>query len=304
MCRDNISNQDRRDIDSFVDAIWLERGLSKHTLNAYRLDLEGLSRWLSLQSQQGIIAVDRQQLLEYLSIRVKEGNKPRTTARFLSSIRRFYRYWLREERISIDPSERIDSPKLGRPLPDTLSEQDVIALLETPDTADSIGLRDRSMLELMYATGLRVTELVELGVDEINLSQGIVRTVGKGNKDRLVPMGEEAQNWLDQYLSVARPLLLKGQQETCLFVTRRRQGMTRQAFWYLIKRYGQLAGITKALSPHMMRHSFATHLLNNGADLRVVQMLLGHSDLSTTQIYTHVANERLKLLHEQHHPRG
>ena len=302
--KQRVLDQDRLDIDAFLDAIWVERGLSAHTLTAYRQDLEGLARWLASSSKKGILATGRQHLLDYLSFRVKEGSKPRSTARFLSSIRRFYRYWLREERINQDPTDKIDSPKLGRPLPGALSEQDVLLLLHAPNTSESLGLRDRTMLELMYATGLRVSELVDLSVEEVNRRQGVIRTVGKGNKDRLVPMGEEAQNWLDRYMEEARPILLKGEAQTRLFVTRRRQGMTRQAFWYLIKRYGLLAGITRDLSPHTLRHSFATHLLNHGADLRVVQMLLGHSDLSTTQIYTHVANERLKSLHEQHHPRG
>jgi len=299
-----ILDQDRQDIDAFLDAIWVERGLSEHTLVAYRQDLEGLARWLTKSSHKGLLTIGRQHLLDYLSFRVNEGCKPRSTARLLSSVRRFYRYWLREERINQDPTDKIDSPKLGRPLPNALSEKDVLSLLHAPDTSESIGLRDRTMLELMYATGLRVSELVDLSVEEVNLRQGVVRTVGKGNKDRLVPIGEEAQNWLDRYMEESRPKLLKGEPQTRLFVTRRRSGMTRQAFWYLIKRYGLLAGINRKLSPHILRHSFATHLLNHGADLRVVQMLLGHSDLSTTQIYTHVANERLKSLHEQHHPRG
>lgn len=299
-----LAEGDRDNIQAFLDAIWVERGLSVHTLNAYKQDLEGFARWLSKTSDIGILAIERQHLLDYLSFRVTEGSKPRSTARFISSTRRFYRYWLREERIKTDPTEKIDSPKLVRPLPDALTEHDVVSLLESPNTDESIGLRDRSMLELMYATGLRVSELVELSVEEVNLRQGVVRTTGKGRKDRIVPMGEESQVWIERYMAESRPILLKGQTETRLFVTRRRQGMTRQAFWYLIKRYGQIAGIKRDLSPHMLRHSFATHLLNNGADLRVVQMLLGHSDLSTTQIYTHVANERLQSLHEQHHPRG
>jgi integrase/recombinase XerD len=291
-------------IEYFIDHLWMERGLSDNTLNAYRTDLQGFARWLF--SREGIVMLqaDRQQLLAYLSARVQDGARPRTTARLISSIKRFYQYWIREKRITTDPSEKIEPPKLGRSLPHALTEAEVEALLQAPDTKQPLGIRDRAMLELMYATGVRVSELVTLKLTEINQRQGVLRTQGKGSKERLVPMGEEAANWLMRYQQEVRPELLKGMAHQALFVTRRREAMTRQAFWYLIKRYAKAAGISKPLSPHTIRHCFATHLLNHGADLRAVQMLLGHSDLSTTQIYTHVAKERLKNIHAQHHPRG
>jgi integrase/recombinase XerD len=291
-------------IDAFLDAIWAEHGLSDHTLAAYRADLNALARWLQGRG----VAVEqagRADLLAYLSHRVAAGARPRSTARLLSSLRRFYRHLVRDGRRMDDPTAQIDSPKLGRPLPDTLTEADVEALLAAPNIADDLGLRDRAMLELIYATGLRVSELVGLKVDQVNLRHGVVRTLGKGGKERLVPLGEEASAWVSRYLADARPVLLRGR-GACddLFVTRRGSAMTRQAFWHLIRRYARQAGIAKHLSPHTLRHAFATHLLNHGADLRVVQMLLGHSDLSTTQIYTHVARARLKELHGEHHPRG
>lgn len=302
--RNSISPVDQDYIELFIDTLWMERGLSDNTLNAYRTDLQGLAHWLNKKTKNDLLSVEREQLLAYLSSRVQQGAKPRTTARLISSIRRFYQYWIREKKLEIDPSDRIETPKLGRSLPHALTEAEVESLLLAPNTDDLIGLRDRAMLELLYATGLRVSELVNLKLTEINLRQGVVRTQGKGGKDRLVPMGEEASSWLTEYINEARAELLKGLTHKALFMTRRREAMTRQAFWYLIKRYATLAGIKKKLSPHTIRHSFATHLLNHGADLRSVQMLLGHSDLSTTQIYTHVAQERLKNLHAQHHPRG
>ncbi|ACL73207.1 tyrosine recombinase XerD [Thioalkalivibrio sulfidiphilus HL-EbGr7] len=291
-------------IDAFLDAIWAEHGLSDHTLAAYRADLMALARWLGPRGKR-VEQADRGDLLAYLSHRVAGGARPRSTARLLSSLRRFYRHQVRDGRRQDDPTAQIDSPKLGRPLPDTLSETDVEALLASPDTDTDLGLRDRAMLELLYATGLRVSELVGLRVDQVNLRHGVVRTLGKGSKERLVPLGEEASVWVERYLGAARPALLAGQ-GACddLFVTRRGGAMTRQAFWHLLRRYAAQAGIHKHLSPHTLRHAFATHLLNHGADLRVVQMLLGHSDLSTTQIYTHVARARLKELHGKHHPRG
>lgn len=298
-----VSTKDMDAIEAYLDAQWMERGLSQNTLSAYRSDLQHLAKWLSQQSAS-LLHAERTQLLDYLSVRVQQGSRPRSTARLLSSTKRFYQYWVREKRLSVDPSERIDAPKLGRALPKSLTEAEVEALLKAPDTKDVIGLRDRTMLEVLYATGLRVSELVQLRVEQINLRQGVLRTVGKGNKERLVPLGEEALNWLIRYLDEARPIIVQKASNDFLFITRRRQPMTRQAFWYLIKRYALLAGIRKHLSPHTLRHCFATHLLNHGADLRVVQMLLGHSDLSTTQIYTHVARERLKSLHSTHHPRG
>jgi integrase/recombinase XerD len=225
-------------------------------------------------------------------------------SRLIASLRRFYRFSLRENRIAVDPTLQIESPKLPRSLPKSLSEDDVVALLNAPNLNDSIGLRDRAMLEILYASGLRVSELVELKVTEVSLSEGVVRVTGKGSKTRLVPMGEVAVDWISRYLNEARPVILEKRLSDSLFVTQRGGSMTRQAFWYLIKRYALLAGIHKAMSPHVLRHAFATHLLNHGADLRVVQMLLGHSDISTTQIYTHVARERLKQLHTAHHPRG
>ncbi len=291
-------------LQRFLDALWMERGLSDHTLSAYRRDLQGVAQWLHAQHRLSLEQATRPQLLEYLQTRVAAGAKPRTTARLLSSVRRFYRYLVREQLLSQDPSARIDSPKLGRGLPKALTEAEVEALLRAPVTADVLGLRDRAMLELLYACGLRVSELVALQLQQVNLQQGVVRIMGKGSKERLVPLGEEAVSWLERYLLTARPELVKGGGSAALFSTRRGAAMTRQAFWYLIKRYARQAGISSHLSPHTLRHAFATHLLNHGADLRVVQMLLGHSNLSTTQIYTHVARERLKTLHAAHHPRG
>jgi len=292
-----------REIEQFTDALWMERGLSRNTLTAYRNDLSGLAGWL-LKQGKTLVTAQRQDLLGYLSDRVHGGAKPRTTARMLSSMRRFYRYLIREGQLREDPSVRIDTPRIGRPLPDSLSESEVEALLAAPDETDTLGIRDRAMLELLYACGLRVSELVGMTTDQASLTQGVVRLVGKGSKERLVPMGEEAIEWLQYYLDESRPDLAGESSARHLFITRRGKGMTRQAFWYRIRHYAVKAGINKPLSPHTLRHAFATHLLNHGADLRVVQMLLGHSDLSTTQIYTHVARERLKDLHAKHHPRG
>ena len=290
-------------IEQFTDALWMEHGLSKNTLTAYRNDLAGLAIWLAKQGRL-LRTARRQDLLAYLSERVADGARPRTTARLVSSMRRFYRHLVREGSLQEDPSVRIATPRIGRPLPDTLSEAEVETLLDAPDDQDALGLRDRAMLELLYACGLRVSELVSVTSDQVNLMQGVVRLVGKGNKERLVPLGEEAVDWLQRYIDTGRPELAGGSIARQLFITRRGAGMTRQAFWYRIRHYAVKSGINKPLSPHTLRHAFATHLLNHGADLRVVQMLLGHSDLSTTQIYTHVARERLKELHAQHHPRG
>lgn len=281
----------------------MERGLSDNTLAAYRSDLTGLTNWLVKRNCKPVEA-RRDQLLAYLAQRVADGAQPRTTARLLSSMRRFYRYLVREGRLQEDPSARIDSPRLGRPLPETLSEEEVESLLAAPDVRGPIGVRDRTMLELVYATGLRVSELVQLRCDQVNFRQGVLRVIGKGGKERVVPIGEEALDWLQRYLSQARAHLLGDSAEGCLFLNQRGGAMSRQAFWHRIKIYGRMAGIQRPLSPHTLRHAFATHLLNHGADLRVVQMLLGHSDLSTTQIYTHVARERLQELHAKHHPRG
>ena len=291
-------------IEQFLDAIWMERGLSENTLAAYRNDLIGYSRWLTSQQQSDLMAVRREDVQTYLAQRVAANSSPRSTARLLSTLRRFYAWLRRVNRISEDPTALIEAPKLGRPLPKTLTESEVEALLAAPDTQTLLGLRDRTMLEVLYASGLRVSELVNLTIMQLNLQQGVIRVSGKGNKERLVPLGEEAVSWLQRYIQDARFALLNGQACDALFVTQRREAMTRQAFWYMIKRHAQTAGIEKALSPHTLRHAFATHLLNHGADLRVVQMLLGHSDLSTTQIYTHVARARLKDLHARHHPRG
>jgi integrase/recombinase XerD len=295
------SEADEGRIDAFLDALWMERGLSRNTLDAYRSDLQALAGWLATQGLD-LPSADRGHLLEYLASRA--GSRPRSTARRLSALRRFYRHLVRVRVIGEDPTALIESPRLGRPLPDALTETEVEALLGAPDVETALGLRDRTMLELVYATGLRVSELVGLHRLQVNLRQGVVRVVGKGSKERLVPFGEEASDWLDRYLRAARPDLLGARESEDLFVTERGEGMTRQAFWYRIKRYGREADIRKHLSPHTLRHSFATHLLNHGADLRVVQLLLGHRDISTTQIYTHVARERLRQLHAKHHPRG
>ena len=291
-------------IEQFLDAVWMERGLSENTLAAYRNDLTAYARWLGTEQARGLARVGREQIQAYLAHRVATRASPRSTARLLSTLRRFYAWLRRENRISDDPTALIEAPKLGRPLPKTLTEAEVEALLAAPDTETLLGLRDRTMLEVLYATGLRVSELVNLTATQVNLQQGVVRVTGKGNKERLVPLGEEAVSWLERYLKEGRNTLLNGQACDALFVTQRREAMTRQAFWYMIKRHAQNAAIDKTLSPHTLRHAFATHLLNHGADLRVVQMLLGHSDLSTTQIYTYVARARLKELHARHHPRG
>ncbi|MFC1603284.1 site-specific tyrosine recombinase XerD [Pseudomonadota bacterium] len=291
-------------IDRFADAMWVERGLSQNTLAAYQSDLHAVAKWLQEEKQQALLQAEQQDLLDYLAVRSKRKDSPRSSARLLSCLRQFYQHALREGAVKIDPSAQIDSPKLGRPLPKSLTEQEVEALLNAPDQGEPEGFRDRVMLEVLYATGLRVSELVGLRPDQVSLTQGVVRVTGKGGKDRLVPLGDEAISWLERFSSGPRQDLLKQRPCTELFPTRRGSGMTRQAFWYLIKKHAQRAGITKHLSPHTLRHAFATHLVNHGADLRVVQMLLGHSDLSTTQIYTHVARERLKSLHAQHHPRG
>lgn len=295
-------------IEIFLDSIWMERGLSENTLKAYRTDLNNFVKWLILSFNENIedklIHIERKDIEKYLSELKTREISPRSRARLLSSLRLFYAYLLRNKKIEIDPVALIDAPKQGRSLPKTLTEEEVESLLLAPDTSTLLGLRDRVLFEVLYATGLRVTELVSLVLSQVNLQQGVIRVTGKGNKERLVPLGEEAIIWLEKYLLATRSDLLKGHVTDALFVTKRGSEMTRQAFWYLIKRYALQAEIVTAISPHTLRHAFATHLLNHGADLRVVQMLLGHSDLSTTQIYTHVANERLKSLHSEHHPRG
>ena len=292
------------DVERYLDSLWMERGLSENTLSAYRRDLTLFSEWLDQQGAQSLLAADASQIQSYLGLKLRQGASPRSSARFLSAARSFYRWSLREGRIVDDPTLRIESPKQGRPLPKSLSETDVDQLLTTPDLELPLEFRDRTMLEILYACGLRVSELVSLRVEQVGLNQGIVRVLGKGGKERLVPMGEEALDWLTQYMRGPRTELLKGQPSNVLFPSNRSREMTRQTFWYRIKIYAKRAGIQTHLSPHTLRHAFATHLLNHGADLRVVQMLLGHSDLSTTQIYTHVASQRMQALHEQHHPRG
>ena len=290
-------------IDRFLDALWLEKGLSDNTREAYRSDLALFNGWLQEQSVE-LDQAGREVILDHLAWRVDKAYKPRSTARFLSGVRGFYRFLLREKLILVDPTLQVDMPQLGRPLPKSLSEADVEALLAAPDLSDAIGQRDRAMLEVLYACGLRVTELISLTLEQVNLRQGVLRVMGKGSKERLVPMGEEAIVWIERYMRDARDELLNGRPSDVLFPSQRGEQMTRQTFWHRIKHQAMVAGISKSLSPHTLRHAFATHLLNHGADLRVVQMLLGHSDLSTTQIYTHVARARLQDMHAKHHPRG
>lgn len=290
-------------LDEFCDALWLEEGLSRNTLESYRRDLRLFSEWLELQGH-ALLEATPSDLLAYISWQFARQASPRTSSRSLSSLRRLYRYLLRQGKIRVDPTLRIEMPKLPRALPKGMSEADVEALLAAPEEHDALGMRDRAMLETLYATGLRVTELVGLPLSGLSLDMGVVRVMGKGAKERLVPLGEQAVECLARYLRESRPVLLNGRSCAAVFVTQRGDAMTRQAFWYLIKRHAALAGLAATLSPHTLRHAFATHLLNHGADLRVVQMLLGHSDISTTQIYTHVARERLKALHQKHHPRG
>ena len=292
------------DIERYMDALWMEKGLSENTLAAYRRDLSQFDQWLTANHGVTLVEADRAALLAYLGVRLQRGQSQRSTARFMSCARGFYRWLVREGRINLDPSLDVDSPKLGRPLPRSLSEQDVDRLLQAPDLEDVLECRDRTMLELLYACGLRVSELTGLQMSQVSINQGVVRVFGKGSKERLVPMGEEALAWLQRFLAGPRAKLLKGIPSDVVFPSRRGRQMTRQTFWYRIKIYARRAGIDKSLSPHTLRHAFATHLLNHGADLRVVQMLLGHSDLTTTQIYTHVARQRMQELHSQHHPRG
>lgn len=291
-------------LERFLEELWAVEGLAPLTLEAYRRDLITLQRWLATR---GVPLADagRADLLGFLGARMQAGARPRSAARWLSSLRRFYRFLVGAGLRTDDPSVRIEAPRPGSPLPDSLSEAQVEALLAAPDLATALGLRDRAMLEVLYATGLRVSELVALEHSQINTRQGVLRVTGKGARERLVPLGEEAGDGLRTYLQQSRPELMQGHSPAeAVFVTRRGAGMTRQAFWYRIKTYAVAAGIRAPLSPHTLRHAFATHLLDHGADLRVVQMLLGHSSLSTTQIYTHVARARLQALHAEHHPRG
>mgnify|MGYP001177083350 FL=1 len=289
-------------IDSFIDELWLEKGLSKNTLTAYRNDIQTFSNWYKGNS---LLEVERVDLLDYLADRLKQGFSSRSTARSLSSLRAFYSHLTVRHNLKEDPTSRVESPKLGRSLPKTLSEEEVERLIQAPDVDDDIGLRDRAMLELIYACGLRVSELISLDILNINLRQGVIRVIGKGEKERLVPMGEEALHWIERYINKSRPNFIKADNKiTEVFLSKRGKAMTRQTFWYRLKEYAQLASINKELSPHTLRHAFATHLINHGADLRTVQLLLGHSSLSTTQIYTEVARHRMKELHNEHHPRG
>lgn len=292
------------EITSFIDSLWLEKGLSENTLSAYRSDLQQFNSWLEKQ-KSSIRKASTENINQYLVHCHKKSYSARTSARILSVLKRFYRWGLRENLITNDPTLNISSPKLAKPLPISLSEEEVEKLLQAPNTDKPIGMRDRVLLELVYATGLRVSELVKLTLQQIDMQLGLVRILGKGGKERIVPVGEEALDWLQKYINRDRKTLLEGKAVTdYVFVTTRGGGMTRQAFWHIIKNYALAAGIHINISPHTLRHAFATHLLNNGADLRSVQALLGHSDLSTTQIYTHLAKARLQAFHEKHHPRS
>ena len=290
-------------IDAFLDSAWLESGLSRNTLSAYRSDLRHFAAWLA-QREAGLAEADRTRVMSYLSHRMAIGSSARSTARATTTLRRFYQFLLRESRIATDPMVELKAPRIGRSLPSVLSESQVEALLDAPDIDTDLGLRDRAMLETLYASGLRVSELVGLPVSRLDRTTGLVRITGKGGRERLVPLGEDCLEWLARYLADARPSLLNGRVSEFVFVTARGSAMTRQAFWHRVKHYATIAGIESKLSPHTLRHAFATHLINHGADLRSVQMLLGHADLSTTQIYTHVASARLQSLHRAHHPRG
>jgi integrase/recombinase XerD len=291
-------------IDEFCDALWLEDGLAKNTLESYRRDLTQFATWLGDQHGRTLIGADQADIQIYLGYQFRKKARATSVARLLSSLKRFYRYLLRQARIKGDPTLKIDAPKLPRSLPRSLTEGDVEQLLAAPRVGEALGLRDKAMLETLYASGLRVSELVGLKLSQVSQDMGVVRALGKGSKERLVPLGEEALAWIRRYLEEGRPELLSGRASADLFVTARGAAMTRQMFWHLLRRYALQAGLRKAISPHTLRHAFATHLINHGADLRVVQLLLGHSDISTTQIYTHVARERLKQLHAKHHPRG
>ncbi len=292
-------------LDRFCDGLWLNDGLARNTLESYRRDLAHFAAWLEESRGRGLLEAASDDLQRHLAWQVEARRaKPRTTGRLVSSLRRFYQFAVNEGLRADDPAADLESPRLPRTLPKSLSEAEVEALLAAPDTRRAAGLRDRAMLETLYASGLRVSELVGLKPVQVSLDMGVVRVLGKGAKERLTPLGEEALAWIGRYLDSARPELLAGRKSDALFVTARGRGMTRQGFWALVKRHAAAAGIPRAISPHTLRHAFATHLINHGADLRVVQLLLGHADISTTQIYTHVARERLKALHARHHPRG
>ncbi|GAA0859131.1 site-specific tyrosine recombinase XerD [Aliiglaciecola litoralis] len=298
------ANNNLATLESFIDSLWIEKGLSEHTLSAYRSDLVKFCQFAEAKNDRFDLShYNKQDLEQFVTSRYDSGFSERSVSRFLSSLRMFSRYLLQTGVRKDDPMSQFRNPKLRQSLPKTLSEQEVDDLLDAPDIEDAIELRDKAMLEVLYATGLRVTELVSLRMEQLGLQQGVIRVVGKGNKERLVPLGEESIEWLLLYIKQARMLLLKTESDI-LFPSNRGVMMTRQTFWHRIKYHAKKADIQSHLSPHTLRHAFATHLLNHGADLRVVQMLLGHSDLSTTQIYTHVANERLQKLVDQHHPRG
>jgi integrase/recombinase XerD len=302
-----LNDVDSSQLENFIEAMWLEKGLSENTLSAYRSDLTKFALFLAQQSEPDslvqLVDFKKDVLNQYLATRYDSGLSGRSTSRFLSSLRSLCQYMLRQKIRSDDPIGLLQNPKLPQYLPKTLTESQVIELLNAPKTDDPIQLRDKAMLEVLYATGLRVTELVSLRLDQLSLQQGVVRVIGKGNKERLVPLGEDAVDWVSIFLKQGRGALLKSESDV-IFPSKRGVAMTRQTFWHRIKIYSQIANIQSDLSPHTLRHAFATHLLNNGADLRVVQMLLGHSDLSSTQIYTHVATERLQKLVAEHHPRG
>ena len=296
---------DVRVIEGFCDGLWLADGLARNTLESYRRDVTQFAAWLAAQGEGGLLAAGPGHLHRHLAWRVQARKaSPRTTGRLVSALKRFYRFALQEGLRRDDPSADIEAPRIPRSLPKSLSEAEVEALLAAPDSGTDLGLRDKAMLETLYASGLRVSELVGLKVLQVSLDMGVVRVLGKGAKERLTPLGEEALDWIQRYQKLARPAILGARKSDALFVTARGAPMTRQAFWGLVKRYAARAQIRSAISPHTLRHAFATHLINHGADLRVVQLLLGHADISTTQIYTHVARERLKKIHEKHHPRG
>lgn len=305
---DKLPPSEQQVIEDFIDHLWMENGLSENTLSAYRNDLSGFALWL-VTPGLSLLSVDTAVIQRFLAHNYNIQQRRRSVARLLSTLRRFYLYLVRENRLSEDPTNLLESPKGEHSLPSSLNEQQIESLLDAPDVSDDLGLRDRAMLEVLYATGLRVSELINLQTSQISMQQGVIRVIGKGNKERLVPVGEIALEWLMKYYQQSRPQLLVGKTHShqCseIFVTKRGGAMTRQAFWYMVKRYAVVAGIaSEQLSPHTLRHAFATHLLNHGADLRVVQMLLGHSDISTTQIYTHVADQRLRDMYQQHHPRA
>jgi integrase/recombinase XerD len=300
-----LSEPNRVLLDRFSDGLWLNDGLARNTLESYRRDIAQFAQWLHEAHGRALIEALAADLQRHLAWQVGTRKaKPRTTSRLVSSLKRFFQFAVNEGLRTDDPANALESPKLPRSLPKSLSEDEVDALLEAPEVETALGLRDRAMLETLYASGLRVSELVGLKSMQVSLDMGVVRVMGKGSKERLTPLGEEATDWIARYRAEARPLLLGAHKSDALFVTARGAPMTRQAFWVLIKRYAVRAGIPRSISPHTLRHAFATHLINHGADLRVVQLLLGHADISTTQIYTHVARERLKALHAKHHPRG